>query len=131
MRHFAQDGSVDGTYTVKVSLVDKSGNILESEQTFVYDSQVPQLASISVNTEPSMELVPQEITEISESISRITLQFEEATRVDFTNTVLTWSARIIKRFRLIFPWMGLRNLPHVLLNLHKLGCTRSLSHHKT
>lgn len=84
----AQDGSVDGTYTVKVSLVDKAGNILEAAQTFVYDSQVPQLAAISVNTEVPMELVPQVITEISESISSITLQFEEATRVDFTNTVV-------------------------------------------
>ena len=84
----AQDGSVDGTYTIKVSLVDKAGNVLESEQTFVYDSQVPQLASVSVNTESAMELVPQEITEVSESISSITLQFDEATRVDFTNTVV-------------------------------------------
>ena len=84
----AQDGSVDGTYTVKVSLVDKAGNILEAEQTFVYDSQVPQLASVSINTEPAMELAPQEITEISESISSITLQFQEETRVDFTNTVV-------------------------------------------
>ena len=82
----AQDGSVDGTYTVKVSLVDKAGNVLDSEQTFVYDSQVPRLASVSVNTEPTMELAPQEIAEISEPISSITLQFEEATRVDFTNT---------------------------------------------
>ena len=84
----AQDGSADGEYTVKVSLVDKAGNILDSEQTFVYDSQVPRLASVSVNTESSTELVPQEITEISESISSITLQFEEATRVDFTNTAV-------------------------------------------
>ena len=84
----AQDGSADGEYTVKVSLVDKAGNTLDSEQTFVYDSQVPRLASVSVNTEPALELVPQEITEISESISSITLQFEEATRVDFTNTVV-------------------------------------------
>lgn len=84
----AQDGSVDGTYTVKVSLVDKAGNISDSAQTFVYDSQVPQLASVSVNTELAMELAPQEITEISESISSIMLQFEEATRVDFTNTVV-------------------------------------------
>ena len=83
-----QDGSVDGTYTVKVSLADKAGNILDSEQTFVYDSQVPRLTSVSVNTESSTELVPQEITEISESISSITLQFEEATRVDFTNTAV-------------------------------------------
>ena len=84
----AQDGSADGEYTVKVSLVDKAGNILDAEQTFVYDSQVPQLAAVSVNTESAMELAPQEITEISESISSITLQFEEATRVDFTNTVV-------------------------------------------
>ena len=84
----AQDGSADGEYTVKVSLVDKAGNILDSEQTFVYDSQVPRLTAVSVNTESSMELVPQEITEISESISSITLQFEEATRVDFANTVV-------------------------------------------
>ena len=84
----AQDGSADGEYTVKVSLVDKAGNILDSEQTFVYDSQVPRLTSVSVNTESSTELVPQEITEISESISSITLQFEEATRVDFTNTAV-------------------------------------------
>ena len=85
----AQDGSADGEYTVKVSLVDKAGNILDSKQTFVYDSQVPRLASVSVNTESLMELVPQEITEISESISSITLQFEEATRVDFANTVVS------------------------------------------
>ena len=57
----AQDGSADGEYTVKVSLVDKAGNILDAEQTFVYDSQVPQLAAVSVNTESAMELAPQEI----------------------------------------------------------------------
>ena len=85
----AQDGSADGEYTVKVSLVDKSGNILESEQTFVYDSQVPRLSLVSINTESGGELVPQKITEILESISSITVQFEEATRVDFANTVVS------------------------------------------
>ena len=85
----AQDGSADGEYTVKVSLVDKAGNILESEQTFVYDSQVPRLSSVMINTESPVELVPQRITEISESISSVTLQFEEATRVDFANTEIS------------------------------------------
>ena len=82
----AQDGSADGEYTVNVSLVDKAGNILASEQTLVYDSQVPQLSSVMINTESPVELVPQRIVEISESISSVTLQFEEATRVDFANT---------------------------------------------
>ena len=84
----AQDGSADGEYLVKVHLVDKAGNISESEHTFVYDSQVPQLTSVTVNTAVPVTLAPQGITEISESISRITLQFEEATRVDFTNTMV-------------------------------------------
>ena len=57
-----------------------------SEQTFVYDSQVPRLSSVMINTESPVELVPQRITEISEFISSVTLQFEEATRVDFANT---------------------------------------------
>ena len=82
----AQDGSADGEYTVKVSLVDKAGNISVSEQTFIYDSQVPRLSSVMINTEVPVELVPQRITEISEFISSVTLQFEEATRVDFANT---------------------------------------------
>ena len=46
-------------------------------------------SSVSINTESSLELLPQEIAEVSESISSITLQFEEATRVDFANTVVS------------------------------------------
>ena len=85
---FAQDGSSDGEYTVKISLVDKAGNRLDSEHTVVYDSKVPQLSSVVLNTEPPIVLEPQLIKMISETISSITLQFEEATRIDFTNTVV-------------------------------------------
>ena len=85
---FAQDGSVDGEYTIKISLVDKAGNRSDSEHTLVYDSKVPQLASVMLNTEPSVVLEPQLIEMISEPVSSITLQFEEATRIDFTNTVV-------------------------------------------
>ena len=85
----AQDASADGEYIVKVSLVDKSGNMLAAEQSFVYDSQVPRVSSVLINTETPVELVPLQITEIGESISSITLQFEEATRVDFASTVVS------------------------------------------
>ena len=86
---FAQDGSADGEYTVLLDLVDKAGNRLDSEHTFIYDSQVPRISSVMVNTEPAVALVPGEIADISEAISRITLAFEDATRVDFANTVMT------------------------------------------
>ena len=86
---FAQDGSSDGEYTVKISLVDKAGNREDSEYTIVYDSKVPQLSSVVLNTEPSMVLEPQMIQMITETLTSITLQFEDATQVDFTNTVIT------------------------------------------
>ena len=85
---FAQDGSSDGEYTVRISLVDKAGNRLDSEHTVVYDSKVPQLSSVVLNTEPSTVLEPQLIKMITETVNSITLQFEEATRIDFTNTVV-------------------------------------------
>ncbi len=91
---FAQDGSADGEYTVRLGIVDKAGNRLDSEHTFIYDSQVPRLSSVMANTEPALpsggwELVPGEIADISASINRLTLAFEDATRVDFANTSLT------------------------------------------
>ena len=63
---FTQDGSSDGEYTVKISLVDKAGNRLDSEHTVVYDSKVPQLSSVILNTEPPIVLEPQLIKMISE-----------------------------------------------------------------
>ena len=59
------------------------------QHTLIYDSQVPQIATVTLNTETPVTLLPQEITEIAEPISSITLQFEDATRVDFVNTLIT------------------------------------------
>ena len=86
---FPRDGSVDGEYTAKISLVDKAGNRSDSEYTIVYDSKAPELGSVMVNTDPPMELVPNRIAEIVESINSITIQFEEATRINFANTQIT------------------------------------------
>jgi hypothetical protein len=86
---FAQDGSADGGYTVKLGIVDKAGNLLDVEHTFIYDSQVPRLSSVTLNTESPVVLIPEGIADISESISSIAFQFEESTRVDFVNTQVT------------------------------------------
>ena len=86
---FPRDGSVDGEYTVKISLVDKAGNRSDSEYTVVYDSKAPQVTSVVVNADPLVELLPNRIAKIVEPINSITLQFEEATRIDFANTQIT------------------------------------------
>ena len=86
---FARDGSVDGAYTVRLSLIDKAGNALDLEYLLIYDSQVSQISSVTVNTEPPIELIPQGTVEVLEPVSSITIQFDEATGVDFVNTEVT------------------------------------------
>ena len=84
---FASDGSVDGAYSLNVSLSDRADNTLISRFPLVYDSEVPQVSSVEVNTAGTpMKLVSNEIAELSESISTITIKFSEATLVDFENT---------------------------------------------
>ncbi len=83
------DGSADGKYTLTVDLVDKAGNPYQVEHTVVYDSQAPQLASVSLNTETPLDLTPYQVTDLSGSISKITLNFIEMTRIDFDNTIIT------------------------------------------
>ena len=86
---FPRDGSVDGEYTAKISLVDKAGNRSDSEYTIVYDSKAPQVTSVVVNADPLVGLLPNRIAKIVEPINSITLQFEEATQIDFANTQIT------------------------------------------
>ena len=85
---FRRDGSADGEYLIKFSLVDKSENRFEADHQLIYDSQVPRLSSVTVDTASPMELLPSKVTEILEPISRMTLKFEDSTRVDFSNTVI-------------------------------------------
>ena len=86
------DGSADGEYTITINLVDKAGNAHEVQHNIHYDSQVPQISSVTLNTETPMNLTPYQVTDLSESISKLTLSFVETTRVDFTATVVTLSA---------------------------------------
>lgn len=86
---FPRDGSVDGEYTAKISLVDKAGNRSDAEYTIIYDSTPPQIASVVIDADPQVGLVPNRIAKIVEPINRITLQFEEATRINFANTQIT------------------------------------------
>ncbi len=118
---FAQDGSADGEYTVKLGIVDRSGNLLDAEYTFIYDSQVPSLSSVRVNTEPPMALVPNRITEILESASNITFEFEEATRVDFANTQVTLTGPTGETIPLTLEDNGTTGLTASFLPLVQVG----------
>ncbi len=83
------DGSADGAYILNVNLIDKAGNLKNVEHNIIYDSQAPKISSVSLNTETPLNLTPYQITELSENINKLTVSFDELTRVDFANTMVT------------------------------------------
>ena len=87
----AMDGSADGSYAVTVSLVDRAGNATQADYAVVYDTQVPAVSSVTLNTTEPTSLVATQTAVISElGFSQVDIVFEEATtRVDFANTALT------------------------------------------
>ena len=87
----AMDGSADGSYAVTVSLVDRAGNATQADYAVVYDTQVPAVSSVTLNTAEPISLVATQTAVISElGFSQVDIVFEEATtRVDFANTTVT------------------------------------------
>ncbi len=118
---FPRDGTADGNYLVRFSLVDKAGNRLNTERKLFYDSQVPRLSSVMINTDSPMELLPQQLAEILEPISKITLQFEEATRVDFANMVITLTGPNGESIPLTLEDNGKSQLIANFLDTHQVG----------
>ncbi|MDE0427240.1 MAG: Ig-like domain repeat protein [Candidatus Poribacteria bacterium] len=118
---FARDGSMDGEYRVRISLVDRAGNRFNAERRLIYDSQVPRVSAVTINTASPMELLPQRLNEIVEPISHITVQFEEATRVDFDNTVITLVAPNNVSIPLTLRDDGKSRLTASFLDLHQVG----------
>ena len=83
------DGSADGEYGLTVNLVDSAGNSDQTEYKVYYDSQAPTISSVNVNTETPLNLTPYKVTELTETVSKLTLRFVDSTRVDFANTTVT------------------------------------------
>ena len=74
----SRDGSVDGEYTIHLSLVDKVGNSADVEHTFVYDTLIPTVVSVTTNTNPSTVLVLDEFASIEQPFQGVTITLSDA-----------------------------------------------------
>jgi hypothetical protein len=54
-------------------LLDKAGNPYQLKHNLFYDSQVPRLSAVSLNTETPLSLTPYQVTDLSESISKLSM----------------------------------------------------------
>ena len=73
----SRDGSADGEYTIQLSLVDKAGNRTDIERTFVYDTLIPTIASMTANTNPPTAIPSNRLTAIESSFDRLTITLSD------------------------------------------------------
>ena len=74
----SRDGSVDGEYTIQLLPVDRAGNRADAEHTFVYDTLIPSIVSVTANTDPPTIIPLNGSTAIDSSFERLTIQLSDA-----------------------------------------------------
>ena len=74
----SRDGSVDGEYFIQLLLVDKAGNSADVEHTFIYDTLIPTVVSVMVNTGPPTVIPSTGLTAIETSFNGLTIKLSDA-----------------------------------------------------
>ena len=69
---------MDGEYTIQLLLVDKAGNRTDVEHTFVYDTLIPTIASVTSNTNPPTAIPSNRSTAIESSFDGLTITLSDA-----------------------------------------------------
>ena len=90
-----RNGEADGEYIIGLTVADKAGNRVEASSTFIYDTQIPQILSVTANTEPPSQIQADQLQIIDRSLSEITVRFSDAhdeitsvSGVDFAGTAV-------------------------------------------
>ena len=85
-----RDGSADGRYTIRLSIFDRVGNQLQTEKSFVYDTQIPKVARVIANTTPVTVLPTDGFVQVDEPFTQLTITLGDAdgSGVDFSGTTV-------------------------------------------
>ncbi len=73
-----RNGEADGEYSIGLTVVDKAGNLLETSRSFIYDTQIPQIVSVTANTEPPTPIPAEQLQIINQSLTEIAIRFSDA-----------------------------------------------------
>ena len=73
----SRDGSADGEYTIQLLLVDKVGNSVDIEHTFIYDTLIPTIVSVTPNTDPPTVIPSDGLTVIESSFNGLTIKISD------------------------------------------------------
>ncbi len=74
----SRDGQADGEYTIRLKIIDKAGNLLDTGKTFVYDTLIPRVVSVTANTPPPLSPITVEgFAVINQSFTAISIKFSD------------------------------------------------------
>ena len=73
-----RNGEADGEYSIGLTVVDKAGNLLETSRSFIYDTQIPQIVSVTANTESPTPIPAERLQIINQSLTEIAIRFSDA-----------------------------------------------------
>ena len=74
----SRDGSADGEYTIQLSFVDKVGNSADVEHTFVYDTLIPTIISVTGYTNPPTVIPANGLTIIEQLFDGLVIKLSDA-----------------------------------------------------
>ena len=74
----SRDGSADGEYTIQLSFVDKVGNSADVEHTFVYDTLIPTIISVTGYTNPPTVIPANGLTTIEQLFDGLVIKLSDA-----------------------------------------------------
>ena len=74
----SRDGSADGEYTIQLLLSDKTGNSAEVEHTFIYDTLIPTVISVTANTDLPTVIPSSGLTAIESSFDGLVIKLSDA-----------------------------------------------------
>ena len=95
----SRDGVDDGEYSIRLVAFDGAGSELKSSKTFLYDTQIPQIVSVSVGTIPPMPIPINALEVLNQSIAQVAVRLSDervlpdggqisASGIDFVGTMV-------------------------------------------
>ena len=95
----SRDGVDDGEYSIRLVVFDGAGSELKSSKTFLYDTQIPQIVSVSVGTIPPMSIPINALEVLNQSIAQVAVRLSDervlpdggqisASGIDFVGTMV-------------------------------------------
>ncbi|MDE0041640.1 MAG: hypothetical protein OXT74_06370, partial [Candidatus Poribacteria bacterium] len=93
----SRDGVDDGEYSIQIVAINEIGSERKSSKTFLYDTQIPRIVSVSADTMPSTSIPANELVVLNQSFAQMTIGLSDehsdgeqipTSGTDFVSTVV-------------------------------------------